>query len=315
MNAMSYVPMLLKLEARAALKRNFPAALMISFLAALPELLMSTFLQMALIKATDVLNGLLVVTDRGVVGAQDLTALVPALREALGWYPQAILICLGVTVLTSFLSISQVSAELRLLRSQTITAGDALSRLDCFWKAIGLTLWRGLWLGLWGLAASGVSVLLMAGAIATRSIDLMMMAQSQGVIAMIILVGRAWLRYRLAPCVMADHPDMGPIRCLRESKRMVSGRFSRILLLILSFVLTYLVLSILSSLLSSLSQVVSLTVSLLLSLVLSLYIDTSVCALYEKRRAELETPDAFVKGDGTVSEAHEAGEDTDDTES
>lgn len=315
MNPFAYAPMILKLKARAALKQNFPAMLMIAFLAALPGLLMQVFLMLALRGASEVVlkwyTSLSEPLALGQMTQEQLSAalggLLAPMREAMGWYLPAALTCLGLSVFTSFLRISQTHAELRLLRGQTITAGDALSRIDCLFRAIGMELWRGLWLTLWTLAAVGVSTLLMTFAILSGFAELAELASIQGTVGTIFLAGWAWLRYCLAPCVMADRPETGPIRCVRESKRMIKGRFSRILLLMISFILLFFLQEILGNLFAAVSQVVGLTFSMLISLVLSLYVDTTICAFYDQRKAELNAS-PFVKAEGTVSGPEDGGE-------
>ncbi|MBQ6173004.1 MAG: DUF975 family protein [Clostridia bacterium] len=293
MNPMAYVPMVLKTRARAALKRNFSAALMICFLASLPSLMAQAFITMATLKIAPVLNaftdGVYVAYDeaaKGLMSAADLSAKLRALLDPLPgnmlaaaeWLPTAILVCFGLSLLLSFLHISQTYAELRLLRSETITAGDALSRVNCFFRAVGLELWRALWVFLWCLP--GLAVMILGSLADSRS--LFSFAYTTGMILTVGLAGRAVLRYLLAPCVMADKPEQGPVACVRESKTLMQGRVGRLLLVLLSFILAVLVINWVSAILEGLSPVVGLLASMFLSLIISLYTDTTVCAFYEQ---------------------------------
>ncbi len=288
-------PAMFKLKAREALRRNFPAALMISFLAALPGLMMQVFFVILVQRL-----GLELLTPES-LAAMNVSGLLQLVAERGGWLPSATLGCLALAVLTTFLQVSQAHAELRLLRGQEITAGDVFSRADCLFKAIAMELWKALLILVWSLPGIALSVLGALLAVWMRSLSLLSFLSLAGNVATFVLVIRAWLRYRLSVCVMADHPEMGPVACVRESKRMTNGLIGRLFYLILSFLWLFLLTDLIGTYVLGSIPVAGILFSMMTSLVLSLYTDTAVCAFYDRYIGSSQPAgDLFMKPEGGI---------------
>ena len=278
---------LARARARAALKRNFSAALLISFIADLPSLLTQVFRTLAVTPViTEVSTGL---NQHGRVFLEQMrrwTVDDVLMRMDHTWGTLALAL-LAVTLLTSFLRLGAVNSQLKLLRGEEIGPADVLSRASAFFRAIGLVLWRTLWMILWALPGLAVSalILLLTGLLAgadPQGYGVLFGAETAMLLGMsvcIFLMGWAEIRYFCAECVMADHPETGPVRAFRESRRLVKGNVRRILMMLLSFVGLYLVTNLIGGLLPG---VAGLVLSLALSAVLSLYLSACTCAMYEQ---------------------------------
>lgn len=94
---------------------------------------------------------------------------------------------------------------IRLMRGEQASFGTLFSRFEIFLKALGLRLFMALFVFLWAL------LLVVPGIIASY-------------------------RYRMAPYLMAEHPEMGIREAVEESKRMTLGYKGRWFCLDFSFI-------------------------------------------------------------------------------
>ena len=262
---------LLKRQAREALKRDFATVLLIALMAALPMLLCRALLSMGLARCTDLTDWVNATVVRNVTYEQILEMFAPGRDFFLAAGIMAVL-----AFLLAFLNLGQIAAELKLLREKPIVPGDALSRAGLWLKVMGLWLWQGLWLFLWSLP--GNAVMLAGSWLMFRSLGLGSFLMNVGSLASTVMVIRAALRYSLGSVVLADRPGTGALEAQRESIRMMKGRSLLLLFLILSFLLLELAIFLLSMLLPGL---LGTTLGMALDLALSVYVSTSVCAFYE----------------------------------
>jgi len=93
---------------------------------------------------------------------------------------------------------------LNTIRASGACFGNLLDGFGFFLKIIALNLLEGLFIGLWSL------LLIVPGIIAQY-------------------------RYSMAIYLLCDHPEMSPLACIRESKRLMSGHKAELFVLDLSF--------------------------------------------------------------------------------
>lgn len=300
------VAALARLKARTALKRDFSTALFISFISDLPFLLAQVF---GILAVSPVLKDAMEIINSG-----DETSMAQLqawnmddfLMRADHTWGVVSLILMLVSLLTAFLRLGAVNSQLKLLRGESISYGDVLSRAEASFRAIGLMIWRGLWMILWMLPGVAVTVggfYLVASVITVETtvitvLNLVSVALFLGISVMIFLGGWAFIRYFFATCVMADHPETGPVQALRESRAMVKGNVRRVLMMLLSFIFWYMAANLLSSFLSG---VVGQVISLVISALLSLYISTCTASLYETlNHPEQTVPKTLYDEENTV---------------
>ncbi len=164
------------------------------------------------------------------------------------------------------------------------------SRIRLFFPAIGLrlyTAWRVFlwmlpgfalmilaWLPLWLSDSSSRIATLSA---ANASVGL----QSAAMIATLVLGVMAAMKYALGDLILADRPEMGPIRSAKESKRLMKGKRGLLLSLYLSFLFWYLLEMMATTLVEGLfGGIPALMVQLLISLALTAYVRGTVTAFY-----------------------------------
>ena len=294
---------LARLHARRALRQNFSTALLISFLSELPSLLAQVFGLLAVSPLLDELITRLYTGDTAYF------------RQMANWNVDDVLmridhtwallagICVLLTVFLPCLRLGALNSQLKLLRGEEISPADILSRLGTFFRAIGLTLWRSLWVFLWSLPGFGVSVLSALVSLNAQpgSFGASFGAQSLSFLALaltVVLVGWAEVRYFFSDCAMADDPTLGPVRAMRESRRIAKGNVSRVLFMLLAFVAWYLLRYLITGFLAG---VVGQVLSLMLSAVLTLYISACTASLFCHLSApEAEAPKTIRDDDGAV---------------
>ena len=275
-----------RMKARAALKKDFPTALLLTFFAQLPSLLAQMF---AILAVTPVINDIAQhVRDEGTVflnrwmatfNLKDLLLLMPAAPAA------GAVICLVLSFVLKFLHISAINGQLKLLRGEEISPRDALSRAPEFLKAIGLSLWKSLWILIWslpGIAVSAIGIFAawrsaQAGGTPDDLFRIMNLSSSLSMTAVLILSVWAALRYMMADTVLADKPDTGVLQALRESRGIMKGKVRLGLMMMLSFLFWYLLIDMLTAWFQG---VVGMVIQMGLSIVLSLYLSASVASLY-----------------------------------
>ncbi len=94
---------------------------------------------------------------------------------------------------------------LNTIRASGACFGNLLDGFSFFLKIIALNLLEGLFIGLWSL------LFIIPGVIAQY-------------------------RYRMAIYLLCDHPEMSPLECIRESKRLMSGHKAELFVLDWSFI-------------------------------------------------------------------------------
>ena len=165
-----------------------------------------------------------------------------------------------------------------------------------FLKAIGLRLYVFFRIFLWMLP--GVALLLLASLPVLLSggssrisqlnaVNTTLSLYSAAMIVTMILGAVAALKYALSDQVMADQPEMGPIRAARESRQLTKGKKGQLFGLYMSFLFWYMLEILVSGLCEGLFGIVpSLMVQMLASLALSLYMTGSISAFYLECRGE-----------------------------
>ena len=118
--------------------------------------------------------------------------------------PIPVLLYIAISVITSILSVGFSLFAMRVSRYQPSTVGTLFDGFGLFFKAIGLSIVQGFFIFLWSL------LFYIPGLIAA-------------------------LRYSQAYFIMLDHPEYSIMQCMRESKRLMSGREGEFFVLELSF--------------------------------------------------------------------------------
>ncbi len=108
-------------------------------------------------------------------------------------------------------------------RGQKVGVGGLFSRMNIFFKAIGLNLWVGLKIFLWAL----LGILAMAGCTVIGSLIgnevVMSILVVVGIVAMFAIIIPPAYSYSLATYIMADDPTMGVFDSVRLSTGMMKG--------------------------------------------------------------------------------------------
>ncbi len=181
--------------------------------------------------------------------------------------------------LLSFLNLGQINSELKLLRGESITPKDALSRAGLWLKAMGQLLWEALWIFLWSLP--GMAVTFAGYLLVFRNPGISNFLVSLGSLCTSVLAVRAALRYSMGPVILADRPDTGVLRAQRESISMMKSRTLLLLIVIMSFLLLEFLVTLVTAYLPGM---LGATLGMAADLALSVYISTTVCAFYEACR-------------------------------
>lgn len=281
-----------KMLARRALKEHWLTALLIALVVNLPSLLVQGIAAMTgndlLAQVQELLYSSL--SDSGLVNENALISGLQALEGSTGiWVMQGLNIV--AWLLTPCLTLGMVSWMLGRHRGQEDPGVTGVfSRMNLFFKGIGLrlyTAWRvflfmlpgallsvAALLPLWlSDSSSRISVLSAANTSLGLQSAAMMVAIALGIIAA--------LKYALGDMVLADHPDMGPIRAAKESKRLTQGKKGQLFFLYTSFLFWYLLEMMASGVaLDLLGTVPALMVQMLISLAISVYLHMAVTAFY-----------------------------------
>lgn len=114
------------------------------------------------------------------------------------------LINLVLYVMMDIVGAGYIIFLLNTVRASGACFGNLLDGFSFFLKIIALNLLEGLFIGLWSL------LLIVPGIIAQY-------------------------RYSMAIYLLCDHPEMSPLACIRESKRLMSGHKAELFVLDLSF--------------------------------------------------------------------------------
>ncbi len=288
-----------KIRAREALRDHWLTALLIALIVNLPSLLVQGI---AAATENDLMTRLTelvyssVSTDGTAVDAVRLAAGMESLAGSTGiWVMQGL--NLAAWLLTPCLSLGMTAWLLGRLRGQEDPGVTGVfSRMNLFFKGIGLRLYVSWRIFLWMLPGAALMILaflpLWLSDTSSRisvlsAANTVIGLQSAAMIVMTVLGVMAALKYALADSVMADGEIAGPIRAAKESKRMTLGKKGQIFSLYVSFILWY----ILETLVTGFCQtafgtVPALMVQMLASLAISVYLTASVCAFYLDCRGE-----------------------------
>lgn len=298
----------LRLKARKALQGNWQVALLVMFIASLPSLISQV---VSALQGDTLMAALLTQVSMGNTeifsSPEGLMSLVKD-QVGTGYLLRNVLSVLAWLV-SSFLTLGMLNYLLRTLRAQDGFITTVFSRTSCFFKAIGLNLMIALKIILWALPGAvlmGVTlVLAMMWSGETSSVQawLVLILMYASYAALIVPVVMAAFRYAMATTVMADHPDMGVMQAIGESKSIMAKRKFLLFTLELSFIGWALLLAVVDSALTYLiGAVLGSTVYMLLNLALQVYMQTSMCAFYEQYRVHEGDP---LVAQGTVDD--EAG--------
>ncbi|MBQ6528247.1 MAG: DUF975 family protein [Clostridia bacterium] len=270
----------LKMRAREAMKAYLPFALLVTLLASVPSLVMQ---MAASFSGNSIINAILqyqyadlsVNVIRRIISAaaQGMTPMVRAMWCAVPFLYLAF----------PFLNIGRMYFTLRMLRGAQADVSDLFARVSCFFKAIALEIMVFVKMILWSLP--GFAVMLLGALLLTQGAGsgVFTFLYTMGMALMAVLVIRANLHYALAPIIMADIPEKGPVVCLRESIGMMRKCTMQLFSLIMTFVLYILLADLVVSMLSGMSYALALMVNLLLNILITCYMTTTVCAYYEAR--------------------------------
>ena len=114
------------------------------------------------------------------------------------------LIYLALDIVLQIVSAGFIIFLLNSIRSAGAVYGNLLDGFGMFWRIIALNILETIFVFLWSL------LLIVPGIIAIY-------------------------RYRMAIYLLIDHPEMSPMACIRESKRMMKGHKAELFVLTLSF--------------------------------------------------------------------------------
>ncbi len=289
--------------AREALRNRWLTALLIMLIVNLPSLLVQGI---AAVTGNDLMTRL----QDAVYGAisasgtaMDEERLISSLRQLSDtsgiWVMQGL--NAAAWLLTPCLSLGMTAWMLGRLRKQEDPGVTGVfSRMNLFWKGIGLRLyvaWRIFLFMLPGVAASMLSLLPLwlsdtgSRISALSAVNTSMGLQSAAIILMLVLGVIAALKYTFSDMYLADHPEMGPVQAAKRSKEMTRGRKGQVFLLYTSFILWYLLETFAANLcLSMFGSVPALMVQMLGSLAISAYLQCSLSAFYMGSEAP-ERPD------------------------
>ncbi|MBQ9251052.1 MAG: DUF975 family protein [Clostridia bacterium] len=281
-----------KMLARRALKEHWLTALLIALVVNLPSLLVQGIAAMTgndlLTQVQELLYGSL--SESGLVNERALISGLQALEESTGiWVMQGLNIV--AWLLTPCLTLGMVSWMLSRHRGQEDPGVTGVfSRMNLFFKGIGLrlyTAWRVFLFMLPGVLLSVAALLPLWLSDSSSRISVLSAAntslglQSAAMMATIALGIIAAMKYALGDMVLADHPDMGPIRAAKESKRLTQGKKGQLFFLYTSFLFWYLLEMMVSGVvLDMLGAVPALMVQMLISLAISVYLHMAVSAFY-----------------------------------
>ena len=277
----------LKLRARTALKDNWPIALMVALIAALPSLIHQVLSVLAMNSdgASYAFNQLL---DAFNIGYIIMSKLEGALETLNHIFMPTMIVMLLSSLITPALTLGQMNYGMKLLRGdEDALIGTVFSRMNRFLRALGLSLMIYLRTALWMLP--GLAIEILAGVVlGLGGADLtwlFFILCYGGMIAMMVLGIRAALHYSMATFAMAEEPSRGINQCIRLSVSIMRRRKLLLFSLELSFIGYFLVLALVNTLLSALlGNVLGSTVYMALSMALNVYVMVAECAFYQAYR-------------------------------
>lgn len=201
------------------------------------------------------------------------------------------LLALLSAVMTPSLSMGMHAYAMKLLRGEEGAMKDLLSRMNIFFKALGLSVMVGLRSFLWMFLGIGAyALILAAGTLMGAGEAVLGIAPMLAILAMIPGF-MAIFRYMLSEYAMADDPHCGINEAIRISKRLTHKRKLRLMSLLVGWAL-------LSNLGGSLMQmllgpILGMALGMLISLACSVYIEMLKASYYltyrEREREPFQT--------------------------
>ncbi len=271
------------------LEKSLGMSMIVTLLASLPALVFQAALSLS---QQSLINAVLQYQYADLSGAL-LRRIVLAASQSMGGLARGLWLSVPVLfIMLPFLNIGRMYFHLRVLRGVQAGVQDVFSRASCFIKAIVLEILTVIKVVLWTLPGFAV---MLGGAllyVQVRGVSegVFTFIYSLGMGAMLFLGVRANLHYLMAPVIMADVPEKGPVVCLKESIGMMRKKVFPLFSLLVSFVLYMLLEDIVVNLIAAISYPVGLVINLALSLVLTAWMNTALCGYYEVRRgAEQKT--------------------------
>ncbi len=252
---------LFRKSARQALRGNWQTALLITFSAGIFGII-SNVIQMRFNLQLTPSADLIKIFSEG-------------RRQFSGFQGLFLLLFILDFVFSSALAIGLNYYYLQLHRGREAVYSLLFSRIHILGKCLGQSLLISLYTLGWG-AVVFVPFLLIA----------FLLHGMNYVLAVIFIIGLACLlmiityRYAMAPYLMADHPEMGVMESIRESKRMMNGQAGRLFGLQLSLIGWGFLAAGITAGLRYISPVFGTVIGLLCSLILQVYINAAFTAFY-----------------------------------
>ena len=291
-------------RARVAMKPVMSVLILVALIAALPSLLSSTVTLMTQATPdnvlTDTLNRTMQVMEKyGLQSTQtvedmvideatllameaDILAVTEGYMQDLETFlrekgPIMAATTLMVLVAGPVLTLGMINAMLHALRRKEFTVSIALSRMNCFFRVLGMQLLVILKTLLWMLPGMA---LMIAGMFVP--VDLVATVMLGGMVGSIVPGIMASYRYAMAVYVMADTPETPVLSCIRRSKEIMHRRKGELFCLELSFIGWNLLLSYVQSILNGFGPVIGLTLGMFASLFLTVYTNCAKTAFYQE---------------------------------
>lgn len=267
-------PMLLKLQARLALKGFWQTALLTAFAAGILVTASQTALQLSM---TDAIASYWALLNQG----YPLEYVVSKVNYALFILPAALYLL--SLFLTPALQMGLKRFYMLRLLGQDAPFITVFSRMGIFFKAFLLAFLIQLKVFLWGLLGllPLVAIYLVFPGIQSNLLEILAYPSS---IAIMVLALLAYCRHAMAPFAMADDPGLGVLNAIRYSKGRMKGFKSAFIMVQFSFLGWFLLRMLLPPLLiSTVGPVFSMVFELFVDLALAVYMMASYTAFYLAR--------------------------------
>lgn len=295
-------------RARVAMKPVMSVLILVALIASLPSLLSSTVTLMTEATPNEVLTNTLnrtlqVMEKYGLQSTQtaeelmideatllaleaDLLAVTDGYMQDLKTFlrqkgPIMAAMMLMTLVAGPVLTLGMINAMLHALRKKEFTVFIALSRMNCFFRVLGMQLLVTLKTLLWMLPGMA---LMIAGMFVPA--DLVGIVMLGGLVGSVVPGIMASYRYAMSVYVMADAPETPVLDCIRRSKEIMHHRKGELFCLELSFIGWSLLLSYVQAILNGFGPVIGLALGMFASLFLTVYTNCAKTAFYQEYGVE-----------------------------
>ena len=286
-------------KALAALKGHWQTALLIALIVNLPTLLIQGFSAFTGNDPLVRLESVIVSASRdGVLSEKMLLDQINAFLNSASFWTVRGLELLAWLV-TPCLSLGMYRWLINRLKGQEEPVSIVFSRMNLFFKAIGLQLLIILKVLLWmlpGIALFGFMLFRISQAGTAQEQAAALQSCYSMMFPMILLTAvpavMAALRYALSDYIMADRPETGIRACVRRSRELMVNQKKNLFFIAFFFLLFYLLEMLISSFLTG---VLSLLFQMLASLAISVFLSASIAAFWmhlEDAEAKHEDPNA-----------------------